>query len=203
MAERDSTTIKDEETLIRMEALAAMNNVMTTLDGLAAIAVLKIQAASEREGSDIPPPFWRDLYKDTPWVAAHEEPPGDLPVGLEQGLSRLIFKQVAQAWEELSEKVGRLFGREDHRLLAEGGSKEEGEGAGEPSRQEVPASPEQGQGILTASLMLIEATRNNIEARADRLINQDAEAPLDAGGVAKIAQEIKVWAAGITKDMAK
>jgi len=127
MAEKDTTTDQAQENQIKKEAWAAMGKVKLILDGLAAIAVLRIQAANEREGSDLPPIFWRDLYKDSPWVVSGEEPQGELPVGLEEGLNRLIFKQTAQAWEELSEGVGRIFTPEDYRFFTarEGESKED------------------------------------------------------------------------------
>lgn len=63
------------------------------------------------------------------------------------------------------------------------------------------ASLQQRKGLSTATLMFINSTRNNIEARADRLINPDPEAPLDAAEVAKIGREIKIFAASISKDM--
>jgi hypothetical protein len=65
----------------------------------------------------------------------------------------------------------------------------------------APASFQHWKGLSRATLALIDATRNNIEARADRLINPDPEAPLDAAEVAKIGREIKIFAAQITKDM--
>ena len=64
------------------------------------------------------------------------------------------------------------------------------------------ASPNQWEGPSPAKMALINATKNNIEARADRLINPDPGAPLDAAEVTKIGQEIKIWAAYITKDLA-
>jgi hypothetical protein len=66
----------------------------------------------------------------------------------------------------------------------------------------APASPKQWEGPSPSTCSLIESIRNNIQARADRLINPDPEAPLDAAVVAKIAQEIKWWAFCITKDIA-
>lgn len=65
-----------------------------------------------------------------------------------------------------------------------------------------PVSPKQWEGPSPSTCALIEAIRNNIEARADRLINPDPEGPLDAAAVAKIGQGIKMWAACITKDIA-
>jgi hypothetical protein len=64
-----------------------------------------------------------------------------------------------------------------------------------------PVSPKQWEGPSPAICSLIEGIRNNIESRADRLINPDPEVPLDAAAVAKIGQGIKMWAACITKDI--
>ena len=120
MAENDSTTDQAKETLVKKEALAAIQNVKMILSGLAAIAVLRIQAAGESEGgSDLSALFWRDLYNETPWVIAGEIPKGDLPPGLEEGLNRIIFRQASQAWQELFEKAERVFGPEIYELLGE------------------------------------------------------------------------------------
>lgn len=124
MAEKDSTTDQAKEILIKKEALAAIQNVKMILSGLAAIAVLRIQAAGESEGSDLPALFWRDLYNGTPWVIAGEIPKGDLPPGLEEGLNKIIFRQASQAWQELFEKAERVFGPEVYKLLAESSNEE-------------------------------------------------------------------------------
>jgi len=117
MAEKDTTTDQAQENQIKKEAWAAMGKVKEILDGLAAIAVLRIQAASEMAGSDLPAPFWRNLYDGTPWVAPDEIYNGGLPVGLEQGLNQLVLRQVSLAWNELNEKAERLFTPEDYRLF--------------------------------------------------------------------------------------
>jgi hypothetical protein len=69
-------------------------------------------------------------------------------------------------------------------------------------RPPAPASPKQWEGPSRTICSHIESIRTNIQYRADRLINPDPEAPLDAAAVAKIGQEIKWWATCITKDIA-
>jgi len=114
MAENDSTTPQDKETLRKVDALAAIEKVKDILSALAAIAVLRIHAAG---GSDISSSAWREIYKDTPWVVAGEVPQDLLPQGMEEQLNHMIIKQTGFAWHELNEI--KIFGPEIYDLLAE------------------------------------------------------------------------------------
>jgi hypothetical protein len=107
MAERDTTTNQDKETQVKIEAYAAIQRAKEILSGLAAVALLRIQAA---EGADFSASFWRDFYKGAPWGPNPGEPAGILPAGLEETLNQVIFQQLGQAWHELNEKAELVFG---------------------------------------------------------------------------------------------
>jgi hypothetical protein len=115
MAEEHFITTDDQETMIKVEALAAIYRAKEILDGLAAITVLQLKGAG---GSDMTLYAWRELYKDSPWVGNDEDLNDGLPRSLAEALDVMIIKQVATVWKELAE-VERLFGPEIYDLLAD------------------------------------------------------------------------------------
>jgi len=107
MAGESHNTVVDRENRIKIEAFAAIQRVKEILSGLAAITIIRMQAAG---GSDHTPAFWRDVYKTIPWGPNSGEPNGILPACLDEEMNQMILRQLGEAWSELDEKAELVFG---------------------------------------------------------------------------------------------